>query len=148
MQEWIDKRYIRACCDVAVFSRDWMKRLVIALDSSSLQPSPVDDRTACQIVPGPLDPGLLRVSLSLSLCAQECVCALVGVHRCTDVCVNLLSKLYLLCAYFLDTVCASVQYELPICVCSCPVHSGMLWSGLPSKWQTGQWRLRRDKPSH
>lgn len=76
-----------------------MKRLVIALDSSSLQPSPVDDRTACQIVPGPLDSGLLRVSLSLSFCAQECVCArgCAQMHRC--LCRTSLQALSFVCLF-------------------------------------------------
>lgn len=81
-----------------------MKRLVIALDSSSLQPSPVDDRTACQIVPGPLDSGLLRVSLSLSFCAQECVCA----RGCAQMFVQNFSPSVIFCVLIFLTMCVPV----------------------------------------
>lgn len=77
-----------------------MKTLVIALDPSSLQP-PVDDRTACQILPYPLDLGLLRVSASLSVCAQKKVCVLAGVQTCTYVFIHAFFRVFV---YFLDNV--------------------------------------------
>lgn len=93
-----------------------MKRLLIALDLSSLQPL-IDDGISCQILSHPLDSGLLRVSLSLSVWAPKCVCALAGVHMCLSL------SLFLACVIFLTTfvlvreihVCATVPSALGCC---------------------------------
>lgn len=87
----MDKRCVRACCDVVVFSRDRMKRLVIALDPSSPQPPRRWQDCLSDSSKPPRFRVIESVTVSFCLCWGLCVCLRVctHAHMCTSLSLSL-----------------------------------------------------------
>lgn len=135
MTHWLycvwQKTYIHVILSNQIVSLLWSYSLLQRLNKktgnsleSEWSPSPaVYDRSACQIPPHPSDSGLLKVSLSLCVCAWVCACKHIAIG-CTSQ-----KAFFCLCV----RACLALQTFVLMCVA---VLSTLGCCDFTSQWKT------------